>query len=123
MHERQLSYWDRIRLPDINEADWKILRRVHPLALQRFCESVLGEIEQAVRNSARSHHERYLDVFSLVQRRNRHMARLFDDLRRSQALTMLAHIRLEGLLTEEEFSSFSQETRSAVEMLLGAGAR
>ena len=107
-------------LPDINEADWKILRRVHPLALERFCERVLGEIERAAQDSARSHHERYLDVFDLMQRRDRHMARLFDDLRRSRALTMLAHIRSEGLLTEEEFSSFSQETRDAIEVLLGA---
>ena len=106
--------------PDIKETDWRILRRVHTLALDRFCERVLGEIERAMRNGARSHHERYIDIFDLMQRRNRDMGRVFDDLRRSRALTMLAQMRSEELLTEEEFSSFSQETRSAVEMLLGA---
>jgi hypothetical protein len=33
---------------------------------------------------------------------------------------MLARIRSEGLLTEEEFASFSEATRSVVETLLGA---
>jgi hypothetical protein len=31
---------------------------------------------------------------------------------------MLARIRSEGLLTEDEFSSLSPETRSVIEMLL-----
>jgi hypothetical protein len=49
------------------------------------------------------------------------MARLFDNPRRSHALTMLAQIRSQGLLTEDEFSSLSPETRGAIQMLLGAG--
>ena len=107
--------------PDINEADWKVLRRIHSLALERFCERVLGEVERIVRNAALSHLERYLEIFKLMQRRDQDMARIFDNPRRSQALTMLAQMRSEGVLTEEEFSSLSQQTRSAVEMLLGIG--
>jgi hypothetical protein len=33
---------------------------------------------------------------------------------------MLARIRAAGMLTEDEFSSLSPETRGAVELLLGA---
>lgn len=106
--------------PQVNEADWKVLRRVHPLAVERFCERVLAEIDQAARNTSQSHHERYREIFDLIRRRDRDIARLFDDPRRSRALTMLAEIRSEGLLTEEEFSSLSQQTRSAIEMLLCA---
>jgi hypothetical protein len=32
---------------EIEEPDWKVLRRVHPLALERFCERVLAEIDRA----------------------------------------------------------------------------
>jgi hypothetical protein len=28
------------------EPDWKVLRRVHPLALERFCERVSAEIDR-----------------------------------------------------------------------------
>lgn len=104
----------------VNEADWKVLRRVLPLAVERFCERVLGEIDQAARDRSRSHQARYLEIFELIRRRDRDIARLFDDPRRSRALTMLTEMRSERLLTEEEFFSLSQQTRSAVEMLLGA---
>jgi hypothetical protein len=31
---------------EIKEPDWKVLQRVHPLALERFCERVLDEIDR-----------------------------------------------------------------------------
>ena len=105
----------------IAEPDWKVLRRVHPLALERYCERVLAEIVRVTHNSAQSTHQRYLDIFKIIEQRDREMASIFDDPMRSNALTMLARIRAAGLLTEDEFSSLSPETRSAIELLLGAG--
>jgi hypothetical protein len=49
------------------------------------------------------------------------MARIFDNLKRSNALTMLAQMRSKGLLMDDEYSSLSPETRSAIESLLGTG--
>ena len=103
----------------IKETDWKVLKRLHPLALERFCERVLAEVERVTDNQTRSAHERYLNIYKILGRRDRDIARLFNDPKRSQGLTMLAGIRSEGLLTEEEFSSLSTEARSVIEMLLG----
>jgi hypothetical protein len=58
------------------------LRRLHPLALERFCER----------------------------------ARIFDDLKRSNGLTMLTQMRARGLLTHEKCFSLSAEARSAMEL-------
>jgi hypothetical protein len=104
----------------IAEADWKMLRRVHPLALERFCEHVLAEIEGVTHDGAQSSHQRYLDIFKIVERRDREMARIFNDPKRSNALVILARIRSNGLLTEDEFATLSPETRDAIELLLGA---
>jgi hypothetical protein len=106
---------------EIKEPDWKVLRRVHPLALERFCESVLAEIDRVSRDGTKSRHARYLQIFRIIKQSDREIARLFDNPRRSHALTMLAQIRSQGLLTEDEFSSLSPETRAAIQMLLGAG--
>src|SRR5437868_5933423 len=61
----------RVNMPrEIKEADWKVLRRLHPLALNRFCERVLAEIESVKHDHARSSHQRYLDIFEIVERRD-----------------------------------------------------
>jgi hypothetical protein len=107
-------------LRTIAEADWKVLRRLHPLALERLCERVLAEIEHVMDNSTQSAHQRYLGIFKIIEQRDREVANIFNDPRRSNALTMLAKIRSEGLLTEDEFSSLSPETRTGIQLLLGA---
>lgn len=81
---------------EIKETDWKVLRRLHPLAVERFSERVLTEVERVIDNSTESAPQRYLDIFRIIKRRDREMARLFNDPRRSQGLMMLAQIRLEG---------------------------
>jgi hypothetical protein len=72
-------------LHSIAETDWKMLRRVHPLALERFCERVLAEIEGVTHNAAQSSHQRYVDIFKIVERRDREMARIFNDPKRSMS--------------------------------------
>jgi hypothetical protein len=47
------------------------------------------------------------------------MSEAFDDLRRSRAIFRIASMRALGVLTEAEFSSFSQETREAANVQLG----
>ena len=107
---------------DILESDWKLLRKMHPIALERFCRRILVEIERISSESARSCHQRYLDIFNLIKDRAKEIERAFDDLRRSTALVRLAAIQYHELLTEEEFSRFSPETRDTVEFLMGTAA-
>jgi hypothetical protein len=104
----------------IAEADWKVLRRLHPLARDRYCEDVLAVIERVTHNSARSTHQHYLDIFKIIERRDLEIASIFNDPRRSNAPTMLARMRAAGLLTEDEFLSLSPETHSAIELSLVA---
>ena len=111
-----------LKMPrEIKESDWKILRRLHPLALERLCERVLAEIERVSHDNGRSFHQRYLDTFKIIVQRDREMGRIFDDLKRSNALMMLAQMRVNGLLIDDEFSTLSPETRGAIELLLGTG--
>jgi len=102
---------------EIKESDWKLFRRLHSVALERFCQQVIEEINQTT-NCAGDYHERYLAVFNLILERNEQMARAFDDMRRSNAFILLANIRGSQLLTDEEFSQFTPETREAVEVIL-----
>jgi hypothetical protein len=104
---------------EIPEGDWKVLRRVHKVALERFCEKVLAEAAALARDDPRSPHERYLALYKLIEDRDGEIARLFNNPRRSVAFHMLAQLRGEGLLPEEDYASLTPGTREAIEMLLG----
>ena len=102
----------------IRESDWKTLRDLKPLALERFCERTLGEIAAITIATSRGAHERYLEVFRLIDRRDEDIALAFNDLRRSNAIIKLTTMRSLGVVTDEEFGRFSQETRNVVERIL-----
>src|SRR5437763_5571116 len=102
----------------ISESDWKLFRRLRPLALDRFCQRVLAEVGRLAADAGKGSHERYLAVFELLRRRDEELAAGFNDPRRSTALVQLARIRAEGLVTEEEFARFSPETRASVQVFL-----
>lgn len=91
---------------------------MHPVALERFCEQVLSEVGQSISDTRKSAHERYLAVYRMLKRRDKELAKAFDDMRRSTALLQLAVIRSQGLLTDEEFARFSPEARAVVQVFL-----
>jgi hypothetical protein len=100
---------------DIRESDWRLLRAVHPVALDRFCGRILGEITKVIGDARKSPHQKYLEVYRLIERRDQEVAEAFNDMRRSTAFIRICSLRRLGLLTDEEFAGFSEGMRSAVE--------
>jgi hypothetical protein len=93
----------------INEPDWKLLKQMAPVALERFCRRTLAEIDRIASDGTRNCHQRYLAIFAVMRDRDKEIARAFDALRRSTALTQLFIIHSYGLLDDEEFLRFSAE--------------
>jgi hypothetical protein len=103
---------------DFPESDWKLFRQVRTLALDRFCQRVLAEVNKLATSADKSNHERYLQVFRLLEKRDRELADTFDEPKRSTALLRLLQLRFHNLLTEEEFARFSPETRGRVQAFI-----
>ena len=101
----------------MSEADWRYLRRLEPQLQERFGERALAEVARAT-ESKTSPHERFHEVVRVVQESERAWERVFADPRRSVAFVRLAAIRDLGLLTDEEFAGFAEESRAAVAVLL-----
>ena len=97
------------------EPDWKVFRDLKHVALNRFCERVLGEIVAIAGNSRKSHHERYLALYKRLHNRDKELANAFDGMARSRAFDQLVLIRHQKLLTDDEFARFSAETRERVD--------
>ena len=102
---------------EIKESDWKVFRRLHKIALERFCERVLKEVQAAATEHAEGYHGSYLKVFALIRDRDHTIASAFNDPRRSNAFILLANIIHEGLLTESELDQFSPEARQRIDVI------
>ena len=96
------------------ERDWKVLRKLKPIALDRFCKRALAELKYRAAADDGEHHAAYLAVYKMLESRDEELACAFNDMRRSQALLRLLHIRKLKLLTDEEWNEFSEETRQRV---------
>lgn len=102
---------------DFPESDWKLFRQLHTVALERFCRRILAEVERVSALTTRSYHDRYLRVFKLIQKRNRELARAFDDPRRSRALQQLLAMYSIGLIEPAELARFSASTQETIRLL------
>jgi hypothetical protein len=80
-HGTIAQFWE-VGMRDIKESDWKIFRKLHPVALERFCESVLAESQLLHRDTKQTAHERFIAIHRLFYERNKEVARLFDDVPR-----------------------------------------
>ncbi len=98
----------------VPEGDWKVFTKVHPVAMERFCERVLDEARNVLADASKSSHERYLALYQLMGRRDKDLAKAFDDYRRSTAFWQIAIMYNQRLLTEEEFMQFSPETCNSI---------
>ncbi|MDR3671146.1 MAG: hypothetical protein P4L36_09890 [Holophaga sp.] len=96
------------------ESDWKIVRRLHDQALERFCQKVLSDIERINAVLTQKAHTRYLEIFKLVEEQDKEIEWIFNDLRRSNAMEHLCAMYSRKLLPEEDFALLSQETQDQV---------
>jgi hypothetical protein len=100
---------------EIKESDWKLLRRLRKVALERFCERALADVQSTMADSGAGYHDCYLKVFDLIRAHDKTISRIFDDPRRSTALISLADMKHEGLLNADELAQFSAEAREAID--------
>lgn len=106
-------------LNNFPESDWKSLSRLKPLALERLCQRILQEAGEILdRAKEGGGHSAYLELYKHIDFNDKTVADCFNDWRRSRAVETLIKWKAEGLLTDEEYSTFSAETRGLVEFLL-----
>ena len=100
----------------IPEPDWRRFKEVHAKLLERYCSRILEEVAAATQTKGTAH-DRYLNIYKLIKERDKQLARTFDDFRRSTAVMQLGIMRRMNLLTDEELSLFSEQTRTQIEAI------
>ena len=102
----------------IKESDWKVFKELRPLALQRYCEKVMGDVNEIIRDSDKDAYDRYSKMYKIVRDGDKKLADMFDGFSRSRAFTQLLMYYEQGLLNEEEIDQLSDETRERIRATL-----
>jgi len=93
----------------ISEKEWKAFKKIKAKAVDQFCQSVLDETTLLCTQPDKTTHERYLEVWGLIQKRNREMSQIFDGHSRSKAIVQLRMMRQMGLVNDDELQVFDAE--------------
>ncbi|HYW75602.1 MAG TPA: hypothetical protein VFA48_03130 [Gammaproteobacteria bacterium] len=99
----------------ISESDWKKFKKIKESALERFCGGAMDECQEVLANRDASNHARYLYLYKLVVNYDKRIASLFNDHSRSKAMIQLMLLRQEGLVTNDELETLSEEFRKSTE--------
>lgn len=102
---------------DFREADWKVLRELKMVALERLCQRIVQEVERELGSNGKSHYDRFLRAHSLLMKGNDKVARAFDDMRRSTAFMHLYEMRSQKLVTDDELLRFSPAVQDKIRAL------
>lgn len=101
---------------DIKESDWKKLRKLSEVALARAFDRAIARM-QTIQSMNRKSQIKFWDIKNYADKQSKLLARLFDGMKRSNAMDRLMMIWRENLLTDDEIKSFSPETRQMVRQL------
>ena len=102
----------------ISEKDWKIIRSMKDRILNLACCRIMSNVSMIIENDKDNAHAKYLELWEMLTNEDNNIALMFDDLKRSNAITKLAKWKMHDLITDEEMLQFSKETQEKVRILI-----
>lgn len=100
----------------IPEKDWKQVKALKEKLLTMACERIFEKIELILQARKGHEHESYLKLWKMLRHEDEEIARMFDDLKRSNALIKLASWRTNHLLSDHDLNGFSEETQHRIQV-------
>lgn len=96
----------------IRERDWKLLRSMQDEKLAAASKSILEKIFLQISQSEGMEHKAYLSIWKTMQKEDKNIELMFDDVKRSTAIFKLMAWKKFGFLSKEEELKFSPETQA-----------
>lgn len=90
------------------ESDWEIFKKIRETALDRYCERALDNVEKTIWNSKESNHQRFLDLYALMNEADEKFSEIFDGHSQSKVYYQLLLMRREGLVDDDELEGLSE---------------
>ena len=99
---------------NVTQSDWKKFKVVRERALERLCERALDDLAKIAADASATYHDRYLQVFEMINDYDKQIADGFNYLSRSRMLQQIAYSRSLNLITDDEMAEFTQQTQDDV---------
>ncbi|MEM9217382.1 MAG: hypothetical protein AAGD25_23970 [Cyanobacteria bacterium P01_F01_bin.150] len=96
-------------------SDWKVFRELREVALERFCDRVLTEMQTIATDPSQSALDRYHRIHDLIQEHGSQLAQAFDNPRRSHMKPQIMSIVGLNLLHGDEISRFSADIQALLQ--------
>jgi len=111
---------NRQTMNNIPERDWKILRTLQDGAINCACGKILDKFEEILKERAENENEHkvYLQLWKIMKEKDQYIAIMFDDVKRSNAILKLAIWKRHGVISDEDFSAFSEETQQTIKTII-----
>jgi len=107
-----------VKIRHIKESDWKYLRNIKDKILNRHCDAILEVVDLILQNRKGAEHQSYIQIYRLLDEKDNEIAITYNDLKRSNAIEKICHMRRNLAMTDDEFSKFSEETQNIVNRIL-----
>lgn len=105
-------------MASVPESDWKLFRKLQAGLVNAACEAVFVKVEALSKSRADCQHQAFLKLFKLVQDEDLMIAEMFNNPGRSNAILRIMALRRNGILNDEQFSQFSEETQKRIAALI-----
>ncbi len=104
----------------ILEKDWKKLRYIEDSLLDRACNITIKNLKNLIDKKEGGSYKTFLKIYKLIEEENKKIADMFNDMRRSNALSKIAFMYKYKIIDEKALSEFSEETQRHVRSLIFA---
>jgi len=104
-------------MSDIPEQDWKKIRSLKDKILNAVCADILDEINKEYMAKGNENHKAYLKTWDIINTKDKDIADMFNDLRRSNAILKAALWYKKGYLTDNEVKEFTDQTCKTIQTL------
>ena len=102
----------------IKESDWKYLKKLKPILLERACANINKEAQLILENKEnRDQYQVYLAIYKHYEKKDDMIADCFNDYRRSTAKRRILSLVYYGIMSEDELQGFSDDTKEFVELM------
>jgi len=101
-------------MENIAESDWKKIRALKDEALNKASGEILNKVKTLLEKQNSSAHEIYLELYQLIEREDKNIELMFDELKRSTAYFKLASWKRFGVINDQDLGQFTPETQRII---------